>query len=179
MDALLSRLRAEIDAAVDGMSGVDWTGSPEGKWNTAQILEHLGRAFGGSAKQLELALSENRRPEPRRRKPGEWLATLIVVGLGHFPSGRPAPERTLPKGLDGPEALRRLHENVERMDAAFALAEKTWGGDVQTVQPTLGPLTPRQWRRFHYLHTPPLEAGPQTARYVRGRGKKQLLDGHA
>lgn len=152
MDAWLARLGAEVDAAVAGMSGDDWTRSPAGKWNSAQILEDLGRAFGGSAKQLELALTENRRPETPSRKPKEWLATFVIVGLGYFPSGAKAPERTLPKGLSGEEALKRLRENVQRMDAAFALAEKTWGSGVRTAQPSLGPLTMRQWRRFHYLH---------------------------
>jgi len=153
MDALLNRLREEIEESTEGLADVDWSRAPQGRWNSAQILEHLGRSYGTTAKMLELCMETGNAPQIRAAKIRELLVKLLIVNLGVFPSGAKSPVQVLPQGDSGPEALRRALSNLERMDIAIAKAELCWGNDKPiAMHPILGPLNPAQWRKFHYLH---------------------------
>ena len=44
--AWLDRLRREIEETTQGLGVADWSRAPQGRWNTAQILEHLGHSYG-------------------------------------------------------------------------------------------------------------------------------------
>jgi len=165
MDAQFERLSHEIDKAFDGMQTPDWFHCPEGKWNIAQIAEHLSRAYGGTAKMLELALTSNERPAISPATLKQHLGKLIVVRIGYFPTGVKAPEQVRPTGLDGTEALRRVRENIARMDVALSEAERRWGSAALANHPVLGPLTAHEWRKFHVLH------GLHHLRQVRQRRK--------
>jgi hypothetical protein len=58
----------------------------------------------------------------------------------------------MPTGNDGPAALKQAMENLERMDAALALAEQRWGRGVIATHFRLGPMSAEEWRKFHYVH---------------------------
>lgn len=154
MDAWLFQASKEIEDATLEMTAEQVRGAPTAKWNSAQILEHLARAFGGTAKMLEQRLaSESIDPVPSPT-PRQRLAVFVVCTIGYMPGGRTAPSMTAPTGLDGLTALRRIHENLERMDRALSEAERRWGRKVPiAVHPVLGPFKVDQWRRFHYVHT--------------------------
>ena len=131
----------------------DWISAPEGRWNSAQILEHLGRSYGTTAKMLELNLGSGRPPELRDATIGEFLATLLIVKLGVFPTGAKAPAIVTPHGEAGPVALNRALTDLVRMDAAIAATAERWGKDKAiALHPRLGPLNASQWRKFHYVH---------------------------
>ena len=152
MSTWLANARQEIDMAVEGMKPEDFLRAPAGKWNTAQILEHLGRAFGSTAKMLELQLEAGAAPQIPSRTWKQRLAVFVVVTLGHLPRGYSAPPGTLPEGLDGLTAFMKLREALKRMDRALAEAESRWGKGRIAVHPILGPLTAAQWRKFHFVH---------------------------
>jgi hypothetical protein len=152
MDAWLNRLRKEIEETTIMLRDSDWSRAPKERWNSAQIMEHLGRSYGTTAKLLELSMGAGI-PQVRPANVAELLKKLLVVKLGVFPPGAKSPAMVTPKGDPGPVALERAFTNLERMDAAIAAAEERWGsGKPIAMHPILGPLNPREWRKFHYIH---------------------------
>lgn len=152
MDAWLERLQKEIAGATAGLDNKAWRRAPRGRWNSAQIVEHLGRSYGTTAKMLELALASGTPPEIREAKLQERLLRGLIVTLGIFPSGAQAPAMVTPTGQDGPAALKRAMANLERMQVALAGAEERWGKGPIACHFRLGPMTAEQWRKFHYVH---------------------------
>lgn len=153
MDAWLDRLRKEIEETTADLHEADWSRAPEGRWSSAQILEHLGRSYGTTAKMLELSMGTGGPPQVRAAKISEMLTKILIVTLGIFPNGAKSPAMVTPKGDSGPVALERAKINLERMGSAIAAAEERWGRKAEiAMHPVLGPLTPGQWRKFHYIH---------------------------
>lgn len=152
MHAWLNRLWKEIEATTTGLRDLDWGRGPKERWNSAQIMEHLARSYGTTAKMLELSTGAGV-PEMRGASTAELLKKLLVVKLGVFPPGAKAPAMVMPKGDPGPVALERAFTNLKRMDAAIAAAEDRWGSVKPiAMHPILGPLNSREWRKFHYVH---------------------------
>jgi hypothetical protein len=153
MDAWLERLREEIEATTRRLRESDWDVAPEGRWSSAQIMEHLGRSYGTTAKMLELSLGTGRPPAVRDAKISERLKRFLIVNLGLFPSGAKAPTYVMPKGDSGPVALKHALSNLERMDVAITNAEERWGSNEPVgMHFALGPMSPGQWRKLHYVH---------------------------
>ncbi|MGH9557321.1 MAG: hypothetical protein ACRD2Y_16005, partial [Terriglobales bacterium] len=126
MDPQLQRALDAIDTATRGLSGAQFAVHPQGKWSAAEILEHLGIAFGSTARSLEKALDSG---EPKISPPSLYQrgAALLVASIGYFPPGRQAPEFTRPKGMEGETALRTIRENLVTMDAAITRCEQRFG----------------------------------------------------
>jgi len=153
MDLWLGRLREEIEEVTRQFSPSDWSRAPMGRWNSAQILEHLGRTYGTTAKMLELSVGTGAAPQVRAARLPELMLKILIVNLGVFPSGAKSPAAVTPKGDAGSVALQRALQNLERMDIAITKAGELWGNEKPiAMHPLLGPLTARQWRKFHYLH---------------------------
>jgi len=53
MDSCLEQLLNAITSATRGMTVEELTRHPEGKWSSAQILEHLYLTYTGTAKGFE------------------------------------------------------------------------------------------------------------------------------
>jgi hypothetical protein len=152
MDAWLDRLRKEITETTADLSDSDWSRAPRGRWSSAEIVEHLGRSYGTTAKMLELKMGVGGPPQIRAAKIWEILLKVLIVDLQIFPSGAKAPDMVIPKGEPGPAALKRALGNLERMDAAIAAAEERWGSQPIAMHMVIGPLNAMQWRKFHYIH---------------------------
>ncbi len=154
MDSYLERLRREISDVASDMSEADWRRAPEGRWSSAQIVEHLGRTYGTTAKMVELAVASSGAPAPvRTASLRERLTRLVVVQLGFLPSGLDAPEVVVPRGeMEPQQALQKALASLERMDAALDAAVERWGNGPVAMHMMLGPLSARQWCRFHYVH---------------------------
>jgi hypothetical protein len=79
-----------INATASSLSEAELTRSVGGKWSVAQTLEHLGLAFGHTARAMTKALGAGKpigdTPTVKQRA----IATL-VVDIGYFPEGRQAP----------------------------------------------------------------------------------------
>ena len=74
MDAWLDRLRKEIEDCTRGLSDLEWSRAPNGRWNSAEIMEHLGRTYGTTAKMLELSMDTGDfAPASRSQNPGAFI----------------------------------------------------------------------------------------------------------
>jgi hypothetical protein len=155
MDNYITKAMRLIDDATAGLSEQELTGAPYGKWSPAQVLEHLAKAFGGSAKAFELQLQAGELQPLRPLTFKDRVGIFMVCTIGYFPEGRKAPERTVPS--DNPPGLltlQRIKENLERAGKALDESEKKWGSCALIfTHPVLGPLTASQWRKFHFVHT--------------------------
>ena len=152
MDTYLKRLRDAITSATAGMNAEDLTRHPEGKWSTAQVLEHLYLSYSGTVKGFTRCLEAG---TPLARAPllKDRMRAFVVTGLGHLPAGRQAPERTRPRGMAVGEITHGIAPQILAMDEVIARCEARFGKRTRVLDhPVLGPLTPRQWRKFHWIH---------------------------
>jgi len=116
------------------------------------VLEHLYLTYTGTVKGFERCLQEGK---PLARTPllRDRMRTLIVTGLMHMPQGRKAPERAQPRGMAADEVTREIGPRISAMDEAIAQCEARFGKRTRVLDhPVLGPLTARQWRKFHWVH---------------------------
>lgn len=151
MSPELEQIRREAERLTNELSQADWRHAPPDKWSCAQIFEHLLLSYTATTKETQKAMQMGKplggRPSLRDR-----IGTFYVTHLGLLPSGRTAPEYTTPRS-GGLESLRRFNDALVAMDAMLADAEKRFGNRVRLLDhPVLGPLTAKQWRRFHLVH---------------------------
>jgi DinB superfamily len=152
MDAYLQRLQKAIASATDGMTTEDLHRHPEGKWSTAEVLEHLYLTYTGTAKAFERCLSEgkSRARTPRLK---DRISAFVVIGLGHLPEGRKAPDHAQPRGRVVGEVVGEIGRCISDMDDLISQCEARFGRRTRVLDhPFLGPLTARQWRKFHWVH---------------------------
>ena len=152
MDSYLERLRDAIASAIRGMSSEDLTRRPEGKWSAAEILEHLSLTYTGTQKAFERCLKAGKPlggvPTFKQR-----LATAAVTEFGYFPQGRKSPDQVHPRGIAAEKVVAEICPQIAAMDTAIAQCEESYGARVKVLDhPVLGPLTARQWRKFHLAH---------------------------
>ncbi len=102
----------------EGLTPEAWLRAAPGQWNSAQILEHLGKAYGSTAYILDKCVTDG---APKGRQPSwrQRVYATLIVDLGYFPTGVAAP---------GDHAPRRPHGN---------------GGPGVCVRDAAGPSTPR------------------------------------
>ena len=123
------------------------------QWSVVEILEHLTRAYSGTAKGFERCIEK-----------GVSLATgatikqqlqqVLVISFGYFPAGREAPKHILPTGeLDLGAVLDAVRRDLNRLDEAAARARQALGTGKMLDHPILGALTVDQWMKFHEIHT--------------------------
>lgn len=151
MHSYLEQAWVAVKDAVSGMTDEQMLTRNGEKWSAAQIVEHLSLAFGATVAGMERIVAAEkldvRRPTMRDR-----VATFIVCRLQHVPTGRKAPEYTVPRGIAPQEAIQKLRANLTAMDDAIDRAEEKWGNRLIGVHPVLGPLKPDDWRKFHMVH---------------------------
>lgn len=153
MHPTTKQIRDAVANSTDGLSEQQLRLHPEGKWDSAAILEHLALTFGTTAKLFEKLLREGR---PLATSPTlkHRAAQICVLTFGYIPTGRKSPKRVEPTGISGREARELIFGNLEKMDLAFAECEKRFGNKVKIADhPVLGPICLNGWRKFHLLHT--------------------------
>jgi len=174
MDSNLARLRHELEATMAVMTDASMAKAPTGKWSSAQILEHLFLTYKntnrGLARCLEtgaplvkpITLKELGATALLRQR----LGKLLVVNLGHMPGGATAPERARPQGMPHEEVRRTIIAEIQKMESGLDDCERRFGAATRIMDhPILGPLTARQWRKFHWVH------GRHHAKQIRERSK--------
>jgi len=148
----LEHIRQEVERLTRGWSEADWHHAAPGNWTYGQILEHLRLAFVGTTKGI-LKVMEGGRPLGGKPTLKDRMQTFWVTKLGRMPSGRVSPEQTVPKEGLAAGSLRRFYDALVAMDATLADAERRFGGRVKLLDhPILGPLSAKDWRRFHRTH---------------------------
>jgi hypothetical protein len=163
MDSYLERLQRELESATEGAPAAGLELAPAGKWNAAQVLEHLFLTYKNTNKGISKCL-ENRAPLATNATFRHRIGTLLVVGLGYLPGGRKAPERATPQGMPAAEVQQAIFPEIQRMDSGLRDCETRFGPKTKIMDhPILGPLTAAEWRKFHWVH------GRHHARQIRQR----------
>jgi hypothetical protein len=123
------------------------------KWSVVEIVEHLTRAYSGTAKGFERCL-EKGAPLASAITLKQSLQQFALINLGYFPEGRQAPKHIIPTGeLDLNAVLDALRRDLARLDEAARKTRQALGAGKMLDHPILGPLTIDQWLRFHVVHT--------------------------
>jgi len=163
MDSYLERLRRELEDATGGATADALAQAPAGKWSAAQILEHLFLTYQNTNRGLAKCLAQGA-PLVTRATLNHRVATLLVVNLGYLPGGRKSPERVTPRGMPPEEVQQAIAPELEKMDSVLDDCERRFGARTKIMDHLiLGPLTAREWRRFHWVH------GRHHARQIRER----------
>ena len=123
------------------------------RWSVVEILEHLTRAYSGTAKGFErcvekgVSLATGATTKQR-------LQQVVLISFGYFPTGREAPKHILPTGeLDLRAVLDAVRRDLARLDESAARAQQALGTGKMLDHPILGALTVGQWMKFHEIHT--------------------------
>ncbi len=152
MDSYLECLQQAIAGATSDMSREQLTRKMNGKWSAAEVLEHLYLTYTGTQKAFERCLKAGKPlagiPTFKQR-----VAATAVTEFGYFPKGRKSPDPVLPKGMSAEEVVAIIGPQIAAMDKAIAQCEERYGSGIKVLDhPILGPLTARQWRKFHLAH---------------------------
>jgi hypothetical protein len=144
LDVVLGPLAGKTDA--------DWYRAPAGKWNSAQIVEHLAISLEGSSKGFDSR--RDKPPMTRRSKTVvERLASFCIVGLGWFPPGRKAPAGSRPaEQVDRRRVETHFREGIERFNRIAPELLQSRPTDLFVKHPRLGDLTLGEWMQFHRIH---------------------------
>jgi hypothetical protein len=150
--ASLEQTLVELNAAIAGLNEAELRAAPAGKWSIADILEHLSITYVSSMNGvIAKVLASGPRVTPPVFK--QRVGTFVVTGLRYLPSGRKAPEFTRPKGRTTENILTDIRRSLPELEGGLAECERRYGDRKIADHPILGPLTARQWRKFHCVHT--------------------------
>jgi hypothetical protein len=165
MEPYLKRLSAELEAAIGGVTDEAMQKAPAGKWNSAQILEHLYLSYRGTNKGIAKCLDAGK-PLATAATLKHRLSALLVTGIGYFPKGVKSPEVAVPRGMAHEQVQQTIFEEIQKMAAGLDECERRFGAQTKILDhPIMGPLSVNQWRKLHWLH------GRHHARQIRERTK--------
>lgn len=123
------------------------------RWSVVEIVEHLTRAYSGTAKGFERCV-ETGTPLASEISFKQRAAQFALINLGYFPEGRPAPKHILPTGeLDLGAVIDAVRHDLARLDESAARARQALGTGKMLDHPILGALSVDQWLKFHVVHT--------------------------
>jgi hypothetical protein len=156
----LLKLGEQLADAIHGMSAEDLARHPQGKWSSAEILDHLNLTYRGTIKNCQRCLAAGKSGATVDRHSKRWQRRVVIL-LGYLPTGRKSPPQALPRGTSITELTTEIFENISRMEAVIAQCDAQFGrGKSIAEHPILGPLTASEWRKFHWVH------GRQHARQI-------------
>lgn len=152
LERCLENLREALLSAIDGMSDEQMCWHPADKWCAAEIMEHLYLTYTGTIKGFEKVMQAGK-PLATRSSMAHRRRFLVVIVFGYLPSGRKAPPMALPKGLPLEQVRNEIGAKIVTMDHIIAECEARFGRRTKLLDhPILGPLTAREWRKFHVVH---------------------------
>jgi len=163
VDSHLEKLQRALSEAIAGMSAEELSWHPPGKWRAAEVLEHLYLTYTGTIKGFTRVL-EAGKPLATSASMRQRARIFVVVGLGYMPGGRKAPPMAHPRGLPAATVQAEIGAKIAEMDEIIRRCENGLGVGVEKLRgqaildqpildhPILGPLTARQWRKFHFVH---------------------------
>lgn len=153
MHYYLDRCLSCIEGATAGLTEAQGRRKQGDRWSVAEVVEHLDRAYTGTARGLERCLAADA-PYLTPATLSNRFWTTVVVRFGYFPPGREAPERVVPSGnMSLAEAVESARRSLRVLDLAAMGASARFGRRKVMNHPILGPFTVDQWRRFHWIHT--------------------------
>jgi DinB superfamily len=171
---LLNQTRDSLAAPLAGLSAEQVARHPAGdpaRWNARQIVEHLCATWRSTIGGIEDRLQKGR---PLRTRPtfAQRCRQLAVCEFGFVPKKREAPSAVRPSDdpsgtpLTGDELIVRFSAMLAAMDDVLNRIEPQAKDSPVLTHFLLGPLSVRQWRRFHRAHA--RHHAAQVERAVRG-----------
>jgi hypothetical protein len=149
----LQQCLAIIEDATRGGGAECSTRRNPDQWSVVEVVEHLQRAYLGTAKGFERCV-EKGVPIATGQSFKQRLYSFALIRLGMFPEGRKAPKHIIPAGeLDLGAVLDATRRDLERLDAAAIRTRQTFGAAKVVDHPILGAFTVDQWLKFHLVHT--------------------------
>ena len=153
MHAHLQQCLAILEDATRGGGAECSVRNDPQRWSVAEVVEHLQRAYLGTAKGLERCI-EKQAPIATGQTLKQKIASFVLINLGYFPAGREAPRHIIPTGELALQAvLDAARRDLARLDAAAIAARDRFGGIKLVDHPLLGAFTVDQWLKFHLVHT--------------------------
>jgi hypothetical protein len=156
----LQQLKSELDRSVSDLSAAQILERPSAnpdRWNIYQIVQHLLLTYSSTSASIQGRL-EKGNPTRSTASLSQLAARLIVLQLGFFPGGRPAPSLVTPSAIppdpavDGRQLASAAAAALDSMDGVLNYAQSRFGAVPCLSHFALGPLSITQWRRFHLLH---------------------------
>jgi hypothetical protein len=149
----LAACRAILEDATRGGGAECRARRDPGQWSVCEVVEHLQRAYLGSARGFERCLEKDA-PIATSPTVKQRLQSFALLNLGYFPEGRQAPKHVMPTGeLDLGAVLDAVRRDLDRLDAAAAKTRSRFGGVKVVDHPILGAFSVDQWLKFHLVHT--------------------------
>ncbi len=153
MSPELEYVRNAVERTTRDWQENTWRQAPPGKWCCAEILEHLMLSYSGTTKGLTNAMRSGRPLGSKTMLP-DRIKAFVVTKLGILPAGGKSPRTAMPNGGLDMRAMRRFYDALVAMDATLTDAERRFGRNVKLLDhPVLGPLTAKEWRQFHQVHS--------------------------
>ena len=147
----LSSLESMVLDPLRDVSAADWRRAPEGKWNLAQIVEHLAIAFDLVANGF--AALPGGELKAREATPAQSVLRHALLGSGELPKGMKAPDISKPSEDPDPElVVARFRMGIERTRALLEDWPKERQEGTFLRHPVLGDLNLPEWVRFHFVH---------------------------
>lgn len=154
LSPLLQRALHSIETTTAGMTDEEMLRHPEGKWSPTEILEHLSLAYSSTVSRMRDLLGKTQGVDVKRPNLRERMSAFLVIRLNYIPPGRKSPERIVPKGISPEEAHKAVRANLADIDHVISECEERFGSrSFIMAHPVLGPLTVKEWRKFHCVHT--------------------------
>jgi hypothetical protein len=123
------------------------------RWSVVEIVEHLTRAYSGTAKGFERCLEKSTSLATTTTFK-QRVQQFALINLGYFPEGRQAPKHIIPSGeLDLAAVLDAVRRDLARLDESAIAARQKLGAGKMLDHPIIGALTVDQWLKFHEIHT--------------------------
>lgn len=147
----LRRLESLILDPLQDVEGESWHRAPKGKWSLAQILTHL--SIGADLVATTLEHRVGKLGMKRRATRREAVFRHLLLGVGKFPPGSEAPERTVPEDRPDPELITaQFRMALERLEVMLEQWPEDRQLNVFVRHPVLGDLNLPEWIRFQYVH---------------------------
>ena len=151
-------LSEEMEQALGGLDGHQTQlkpGGDESRWNVQQTVGHLIMGYAATEDIFEKRIAKGNATRARPTLLQRFGQAVIAAGL--FPPGRTAPEMVTPPADEPPVPsgvlIERVRIALKSLDMRMKAAEKLFGVEPRSVSHiVLGPLSIRQWRRFHLVH---------------------------
>jgi hypothetical protein len=159
MYAPFAELVSELSREINHLSAAAVEAHPRGdssRWNTRQIVEHLALTYRVSGENLQNRLVKGRSTQYRPTF-SQISSKFVLLKLGYFPPGRPAPAAVTPstetaEAADGAGLLTLFGRELEAVDGILDACEAHFVGSALATHQVLGPLSVAEWRRFHVIH---------------------------
>ena len=153
MNRHLDRCLAIVLDATRGAGDESRVRRDPNRWSVVEIVEHLTRAYSGTAKGFERCL-EKGAPLATTPTLKQRVQQFALIGLGYFPEGRQAPKHIIPSGeLDLNAVIDAVRRDLARLDATAIQTREKLGTGKMLDHPIIGALTVDQWLKFHEIHT--------------------------